>query len=92
MIRKQSVSEVWAFNRSRLCFGCPCGSETSTLAGRVLFWVLLPPEMVSQTVIWVGYQAQLMVPYGARSLVVTMSGHDSHSSMFWVFYRFLYER
>ena len=41
--------------------------------------------MGSKTVIWVGYPAQLMLPDGARSLVVTTTGLDSHSSMFWVF-------
>ncbi len=72
--------------------GVADGLKTTCLAGRVLFWDLLPPKMVSKTVIWVGYPAQLMVPDGARSLVVTMSGHDSHSSMFWVFFRLLHEQ
>ncbi len=72
--------------------GVADGLKTTCLAGRVLFWVLLPPEMGSKAVIWVGYPAQLMVPYGSRSLVVNLSGLDSHSSMFWVFFRLLHEQ
>ena len=59
---------------------------------RVLFWDLLPLEMGSKTVIWVGYPAQLMIPDGLRSLVVTTTGLDSHSSMFWVIFGLLPEQ
>jgi hypothetical protein len=51
-----------------------------------------PPEMGSKTVIWVRHPAQLKIPYGPRSLVVTTSGLDSHSSMFWVFFGLLPEQ
>ena len=48
--------------------------------------------MGSKTAIWVGYPAQLMVPDGLKSLVVTRSGLESHSSMFWVFFGLLPEQ
>ena len=58
----------------------------------VLFWDLYPPEMGSKTVIWVGFPAQLMIPDGARSLVVTATGLHLHSSMFWVIFGLLPEK
>ena len=53
----------------------------------LLFWDLLSPKMGSKTVIRVGYPAQLMLPDGPRSLVVTKIGLYSLCSMFWVFFR-----
>ena len=84
------IRSLFAQNRrSGSIFGCGCRSETACLAGRVLFGDLLPHKMGLKTVIWAGYPAQLMVPDGPRSLVVTTSGFDSHSSMFWVFFGLL---
>ena len=44
MIKEQSASEMCASNRTPSCFGCRCGSQMTSLAGRGDIWGPITPQ------------------------------------------------